>query len=127
MHRALPCSWILITIGTIFVILEEWIWHSYKWDILYPMIRQPLLHFQIFLVYLKRFAVCKTFKIIIPSACTNQDTWNSLRRGGAPWISDKPGVDGLDAFLLQVIIEDMCLAVFYYYEPTSESELIRCL
>ena len=110
MHSGLTLSLEnLIIISTIFVILQEWIWHSYKWDILYPMILQPLLHLQIILVYLKRFAVCKTDKIIIPSARTNQDTRHLHR---CPRMTDRPGVDKGDPFLFEVTIENVRFATF---------------
>ena len=70
--------------------LKGWI---YKWDVLYSMILQPLLQFQIILVIIKGFAVCKAFKNIIPPARTNQGTRHLHR---APWMTG-PGV--LDAYL----------------------------
>ena len=81
------------------------------------MILQPLLHLQIIPVFLKGLAVCKMDKVIIPSARTNPDTRNPLRRGSAPWMRDRPGEDKLDASLKKVTIENMRFATFYY-EPT---------
>ena len=90
------------------------------------MILQPFFHFQIILVYLKLFAVCKISKELISSLRNNQGTWHPFLRGGWPWIRDRSGIDKVDASLFEVSIEDICFTIFYY-EPTSVSELFKLI